>query len=131
MSFAALRKRHISEVVVGGLSRIGYALFSSKGQLSSSQMVIGETHKEGGVYAFHEGDLFTPGTGNWVMDASYETPVNTVWGHAFLRTPNTFNPLQHPQVMAQPTVSLQGVGGLIAGQMIMQPLREPAPEQGG
>jgi len=104
---------------------------SPNSQLSSPSQVIGDTKAEGGVYYMHEGDLFTPGTGNWVLDATFETPTDTIWGHAFLRTPNTFKVSQPPQVYSNPTVVTDGLGGPLAGQIILQPLMEPAPEQGG
>jgi hypothetical protein len=80
----------------------------------------------GGLYHFHEGDLFTPGTGNYVYDAPFELPMKTLWGgstaQAFLRTPNVWKVLQPPQVYSQPTVKTSGIGGPVAGQMILQPL---------
>lgn len=121
-------------IIAGGLNQVKQGIFgtgSPASQLSSPSEVIGETRAEGGVYAFHEGDLFTPGAGNWVLEPSQETPLATVWGHGFLRVPNTFNPLQPPQLYANPNVATNGIGGSIAGQMIFQPLMEPAPEQGG
>jgi len=130
MSFPALRKRRPSEnVITGGLVRIfqgAFGIGDAGDELSSSAQVGGQR----GIYHFHEGDLFTPGTGNWVLDPSLEVPLNTIWGNAFLRTPNTFNPIQPPQVYANQTVSTVGLGGLVAGQIIFQPLQEPAPEQG-
>lgn len=34
-------------------------------------------------YEFVPGDLFEPGTGNWALLPTYETPLNTTWGHGF------------------------------------------------
>lgn len=128
MSFPVLRKRYASMPVVGGgLSRIFQGVFgvgSPASQLSSPDQVKGENAAEGGVYNFHEGDLFTPGTSNWVMDPSHETALMTVWGHAFLRSPNTFNPIQPVQVYANPTAVLNGIGGPVAGQLALQPLEQ-------
>jgi hypothetical protein len=80
----------------------------------------------GGLYLFHEGDLFTPGTGNYVYDPTFELPMKTLWGgstnQAFLRTPNVWKVLQPPQVFSQPTVKTSGIGGLVAGTVVMQPL---------
>lgn len=122
------------DVVVGGLRRIQQGVFGigdPHDNLSSPHAVIGDTKKEGGHYAFHEGDLFTPGTGNWVFEPAYETPLSTIWGMGFLRVPNTFNPIQPQIVYTQPKVVVNGIGGQIAGQMALQPLLVDAPEQGG
>lgn len=128
-----LRKRYGSQPVAG-LGRIMSGVFgmgSPASQLSSPAQVEGE-NGPGAFYAFHEGDLFQPGTGNWVFEPSLETPLNTIWGHAFLRTPNTFNPVQPPQIYSNPNITVNGLGGPIAGQIIFQPLIDPttAPEQG-
>jgi hypothetical protein len=107
----------------GAMSLIKAGLFgvaTPTAQLSS-QVSLFPGHGAG-VYAYHEGDLFTPGTQNYVFDYPWETPVATVWGHGFLRTPNTFNPLQPPQLYSHPRVYTNGIGGLIAGQMALQPL---------
>lgn len=74
------------------------------------------------LYHFHEGDLFTPGTGNYVFESPFELPMNTIWGHGFARQPNVFNPLQPSPLYSGPTVKIAGIGGLIAGQMALQPL---------
>jgi hypothetical protein len=87
----------------------------------SSQIGLAPGHGAG-VYAYHEGDLFTPGTQNYVFDYPWELPMGTIWGHAFLRTPNTFDPLQPPQQYSYANVRLNGIGGLVAGQMALQPL---------
>jgi len=68
-----------------------------------------------GLYAYHEGDLFSPGAGNWVFEPNFELPLITIWGNAFLRMANTFKPLQPPQVFSTPTVVNNGLGGLEAG----------------
>jgi len=75
-----------------------------------------------GLYFYHEGDLFAPGTGNWVFEPTFELPLYTIWGKAFLRTPNTFKCLQPPQVYSNPTVIQNGVGGLQAGNVQLEPL---------
>lgn len=134
MSFSTQRKRRPTEIISGGLRTVFQGVFGrgdANDQLSSPEYVGGQTRQSGGVYHMHEGDLFTPGTGNWVLDPSQETALQTVWGHAFLRVPNVFNPI-HPQIVfSDPTVVTNGLAGLIAGQMVMQPLIVPAPEQGG
>jgi hypothetical protein len=124
------RKRYGSEPVAG-LDRILQGVFGvgdANDQLSSPGYVV----RRPGLYNYHEGDLFTPGTGNWVFEPPFETPLNTIWGHAFLRTPNMFSPVQPPQIMSNPNITVNGIGGQIAGQIIFQPLLDPAhaPEQG-
>lgn len=75
-----------------------------------------------GIYFYHEGDLFTPGTGNYVFEPWFELPLVTIWGNAFLRRPNTFNPLQTAQVQVLPNIVNNGIGGLQAGQFELEPL---------
>ena len=76
------------------------------------------------IFRYHEGDLFSPGAENWVFELGFELPLNTIWGFAFMRTPNTFNPIQPPQVFAPAHVVTNGLGGLQAGQMETGPLIE-------
>ena len=74
-------------------------------------------------YQYHIGDLFTPGTQNFVFEPTTElTPLTTIWGNAFLRRPNTFKATQPPQVYADYNKFLNGIGGLQAGQFALQPL---------
>lgn len=56
-------------------------------------------------YEFTAGDLFEPGTGNWVFMPPWETPINTTWGHGFAlvhqpKTSHIFGPIQ---TMSKPT----------------------------
>ena len=81
------------------------------------------TKKAQPFYQYHIGDLFTPGTQNFVFEPTTElTPLTTIWGNAFLRTPNTFPVHQPPQVWANYSKYINGIGGLIAGQYALQPL---------
>lgn len=135
MSFPALRKRKGSMPVVaaGGLATILQGVFgvaTPNAQLSSPAAVQQTPGRISSFYTLHEGDLFTPGTGNWVLDPSLEVPLQTAWGHGFLRRPNVFSPIQPPQVYSWPTVVSVGVGGPIAGQIITQPLSLPETETG-
>lgn len=142
------RKRIVSERVAGGIgtqgapvpvqagdppvpTRAAGGLFAGimqgifgYGDPSSGKNIApgGEPGPSGGLYHFHEGDLFNPGTGNYVLEPVFDNPLFTVWGKAFLRVPNTFNPVQPPQVWAAPTVKTSGLGGLQAGTMALQPL---------
>jgi len=110
-----------SNVVPGAFTRIMNGLFgvSAPQDNSSAQVRIGGPRN---FYNFHEGDLFTPGTQNYALEYPFELPVVTLWGNAFLRKPNTFSPIQHPQVYSNPTVRINGIGGLVAGQIAFQPL---------
>lgn len=76
------------------------------------------------IYAHYPGDVFLPGSGNWVYEPRTErTPLQTTWGNAFLvGFACYFKPLQPPQVYASPTVVQNGLGGLFAGQYVGQPL---------
>ena len=119
-SFPQTRKRVPSEQISGANIRIRMGLFGTGTPVSGSEFVEGAYNAS--VYNYHEGDLFTPGSGNWVFEPNFELPLVTIWGNAFLRTPNTFNPLQNPQLYSNPNVMNNGVGGLQAGQMELEPL---------
>lgn len=75
-----------------------------------------------GLYSYSEGDLFTPGSRNWVFHYPFEFPLQSIWGMGFLRKPNTFSPVQPQQVFSQPNVVINGIGGLVAGTFVMQGL---------
>lgn len=134
MSLPTQRKRVPTDILASGMSRIFQGVFGGASKVqpntSAPENVIGDTRREAGFYHMHEGDIFNPGTGNWVLDPFQETALNTIWGHGFLRKPNTFNPVQPPQVYSSPTVTTRGIGGLVAGQIAFQPMIEPGPEQG-
>jgi hypothetical protein len=75
------------------------------------------------VYTYFEGDVFTNGALHYVYEPRFErTPIVTMWGQGFLRTPNTFLAFQPPQVWSNPNVVTNGIGGIVAGQMALQPL---------
>lgn len=120
------RKRYPSQlmITVGGLMRVAAGAFGlgSPARGLANQDVASARDKEGGPYNFFEGDLFTPGTGNFVMDPSHETPLFTDWGRAFLRRPNSIMALQPAQVFMNQMSPLFGVGGVVPGQLITQPL---------
>lgn len=72
---------------------------------------------------YHIGDLFTPGTQNFVFEPTTElTPLTTIWGNAFLSKPNAWPVYQPPQQWADYNKYINGIGGLIAGQYALQPL---------
>jgi hypothetical protein len=118
-SFPAKRERIVSEQVSGANIRIAYGDFGVGYPLALSQVHPAAIPA---LYAYHEGDLFTPGAGNFVFEPLFELPLQTVWGFGFLRTPNTFQPSQPPQVYSYPNVVSSGIGGLQAGGITFEPL---------
>lgn len=106
---------------VGAIGRIMNGLFGMGDPRDNASAQVAVPPKQA-FYHYTEGDLFTPGTGNYVFELTTELPLQTVWGSAFLRRPNTFNPEQPPQVYARPTVVVNGLGGLVAGQLATQGL---------
>lgn len=111
-------------VTVGGLLRVmagAFGLGDPRRGLAT-QEVASARDKEGGPYNLAEGDVFLPGTGNFYIDPTHETPLFTVWGHAFLRRPNSIMAFQPPQMFSHQMSSLYGIGGVVAGQIINQPL---------
>lgn len=86
------------------------------------------------LYSYHAGDIFLPGADRWVFEPNFELPLVTIWGNAFIRNPNTFSPIQPPQVWSHPNVMNNGIGGLQAGELSLEPLINPegiaAPFQG-
>lgn len=119
------RKRYPSQQVTGGLTGILAGVF---GIATPGNQLSSEVSQPRGLYHFHEGDLFTPGTGNWAMDPSHQTPLFTQWGRAFLSGINVFCPVQPPQVYSHIAIPVAGIGGLVAGQIVSQPLLIPESE---
>lgn len=75
------------------------------------------------IYYHFEGDLFTPGAQNYVFESRFErSPLQAIWGKGFLSGYNQFSPIQPPQVMSPQNVVTSGIGGIVAGQMALQPL---------
>lgn len=120
------RKRYASQplITVAGLQRVAQGVFGvgSPARGIANQEVGSARDKEGGPWNLFEGDLFTPGTGNFVVDPSHETPLYTDWGRAFLRRPNAFTCVGPAQVFANQMSPLFGLGGQVPGQLITQPL---------
>jgi hypothetical protein len=115
-----LRPRNPSQPVTGANTRIRMGVFGES-NLAYAFADVDPTSSNG-IYHYHEGAVFTPGAENFVFEPQFELPIQTVWGFGFIRNPNTFNPFQPPQVYANPQTMLQGIGGLMAGQMALQPL---------
>jgi hypothetical protein len=110
-------------VTVGGLRRILRGVFgtSQPGDLSD-EVQVGP-----GYFHFHRGDLFSPGTGNWVYEPTHETPLMTAWGHAFLRRANVFRPLQPPPVQVFPSPFAAGLAGIVVGGIELENLMANPP----
>lgn len=113
MLVAALRR------IAQGIWGLGNPIFGL-----CMQNVGSARDKEGGPYHHFQADLFTPGTGNWAVDPTHETPIATDWGRAFLRRPNTFVVLQPAQMFSHQASLMWGVGGQIPGQFWTQPLSQ-------
>lgn len=127
--FPSLRKRVPSEQMTGANMRIQHGVFGGGSPINADQDVGGLGYAS--VYSYHEGDLFSPGTGNWVFELNFELPLVTIWGKAFLRKPNTFNPFQGGLMMyANQNVVTNGIGGLQAGSIELEPLLYEGSDQG-
>lgn len=111
--------------VSGAMSRIVSGLFGKSTPKNTLDAQVPEPGPKA-MYHFHEGDLFTPGAQNFVLDPFQELPLQTIWGHAFLRQPNSFQPIPPTPVSFIPPgtsfVRIAGIGGLVAGQVAFQPL---------
>jgi len=89
------------------------------------------------LYAYHEGDLFTPGTGNFVFEHQLEFPVTdldgggsgAIMGISYRMNAWPVWPTTSPVVM-DPMITRAGYGGLQAGAFIAQPLLDPDSENG-
>lgn len=129
MTFPMLRKRIPSEQVSGGNIRIRMGLFGTGSPEGAFAEV--DPSAAASIYNYHEGDLFTPGAQNFVFEPNFELPLITIWGNAFLRTPNTFNPIQPQQVYSPANVVNNGLGGLLAGDLELQALLNPEGQSSG
>ena len=103
----------------GAISRIRQGLFGLPTPLVDAYAVLPQTAS---IYHYTQAATFFPGAQNWSFEPNFENPLQTLWGHAFIRNPNVFNPQQPPQIMSQPNVVTNGIGGLEAGQMQLEPL---------
>lgn len=122
--FSFLRKRQPSQPVSGGNTRIRYGAEFGQGGPTAYAFMDVNPDAVAAIYNYHEGDLFTPGAMNFVFEPNFELPLVTVWGRGFIRNPNTFKVSQPPQVWAHPHVVTNGIGGLQAGEIELQPLTE-------
>jgi hypothetical protein len=110
-----------TQTKTGALSRLMQGLFGTANPNAWTSSAEVAVPGKGAFYRYYEGDLFTPGTQNYVFEPTTElTALYTSWGRGFLRRPNTFNPEQPPQVYSNPNVRINGIGGLVAGQFALQ-----------
>lgn len=122
--FASLRKRIPSEPVQSGaIVRIAEGDFGNGSPFAGIAQV--NPFAISAIAVYHQGDIFLPGTQNYVYEPTQELPLVTIWGRGFIRNPNTFNPLQPPQVFSQPNLAPNGIGGIVAGDMELQALINP------
>lgn len=119
-SFPILRQRHPTQAV------------------HSAPIPVGGT--VGGIYHFHEGDLVDEQ--DLALRAIYETPferttINTLWGWGGILVQGGGGqgkrpmPYQMPPTPMFPNVFTNGLGGLQAGEIYMQPLLDPGVEYQG
>ena len=117
----AYRQRYPQNVVTPGLAQIQAGVWGVPSPAQAE--FIQQLSAIQGFYRFHEGDIFLPGPPAFAMDPSHDGPLMTVWGHAFLVRANAFRPIAYGQVAyTAPVQPLIGVGGLISGQLVTQPL---------
>lgn len=121
-SLIPLRKR-IPVPTTGANVRIAHGLFGVGNPAYAIAEIQGLPGSKG-IYHYHLGDLFTPGAQALVLESPFELPLQTLWGFATLRRPNTFNPLHPNPYVAMGAVVTNGLGGLQTGQLMQQPLLE-------
>jgi hypothetical protein len=87
-----------------------------------------------GLATFHHGDVFLPGAGNAVYEPAPPViaavlPIVQLIGASIIagRAPS---PHQLPQVYANQTALIAGIGGVLAGQIYGQPLNVPETTNG-
>lgn len=128
-TFPALRPRvnpnRPSKNTTGAITRIMDGLFGNGAPM------LPDVENIPGGYSYHEGDLFTPGAMNYVFEPNTELPLMTIWGFGLLYPSGNFDPRQPAPPVSQNTIVNNGVGGLVAGTMVLQPLSMQGNEQGG
>lgn len=117
------RKRIPSEPVLGGVVPNGYGTYDDSIPLGAQT----------GLYHFHEGDIFFPGAPSFVYESPFErTPIFTLWGAGgiLVQAQHMVMPYEGAPTVYYPNVVQNGIGGLQAGDMMMQPLLEPGGQPG-
>jgi hypothetical protein len=115
--------------------RILQGAFGIGSPVNNSSAQVDPRAQAPALYAYHEGELFTPGTGNFVFETNFELPVKTLrgGGGANQGTPypiNRWPVFGAPQVYSYPTVTIGGLGGLQAGAFVQQPLLDDNSDNG-
>jgi hypothetical protein len=79
----------------------------------------------GGIYGYHTGDVFDPGAQNQVFEPQFALPILQLIGSGIYagHTPRPVNP---QVVFATGARTIAGLGGIISGQLITQPLNVPS-----
>ena len=129
MTFPVLRPRTSAHRDhTGALSRIVAGAFGVGSPIVNSSAQVDPRSKASSLYAYHEGDLFTPGTGNYVFETLLELPLKTLYGGGSGINQGTPYPINAwpvgyvPPIVSMPTVTTFGYGGLQAGAFVQQPL---------
>ncbi len=78
------------------------------------------------LYQYRQARPFEPGAMDEAFLPKFSLPVISFRGAA--RVAGTLNKYQHPQVWFHRQIGVQGFGGVTAGQIIGQPLLDPANE---
>lgn len=121
-------------VTAGGISRILAGAFGVGNPIDTSSNQVNPNSIAPSLYSYHEGEVFTPGTQNFVFETNFELPVKTLLGGDGAQGTNY--PINAwpvgfvPQVWSNPTVTRQGLGGLQAGTFVQQPLLDDQSENG-
>lgn len=80
-----------------------------------------------GYYQFHLGDVFTPGTGNWIPDPAHDTQLFTIWGHGSLRA-QSFEPVPPGVAQALLSAPYDSIRGTIIQGLSLEHLQNVAGE---
>jgi len=85
------------------------------------------------LYQYHTGDVFLPGAGNAVYEPAPPVfpailPIVQLIGASILA--GQLRVTQYPQVYANQTGLVAGIGGVVAGQIVGQPLNVPETTNG-
>lgn len=119
-----LRPRVPTEPVAGGMVHTG------NGPYYDFNVPLGAI---GGLYHFHEGDVFFPGAPSFVYETPFErTPINTLWGTGIIVLgQHQLMPFPESPMPMNPNIFTNGIGGLQAGEIYMQPLLDPGGDMSG
>jgi hypothetical protein len=83
-----------------------------------------------GLYHYHSGDVFLPGAGNAAFEPAFQLPVIQLIGYGIYAGPAP-SPIQRaPQIYVSHAATVAGLGGVIAGQFVTQPLNVPDTSNG-